>query len=286
MTYRAAVIIPHYNDVQRLMICLSALMPLPDDVECVVVDNGSDVDLAPIKAAHPKVRLVIETQSGAAMARNRGVAETTAPQLFFIDSDCVPSEGWIKAALDVSNRADLVGGAVLVFDETSPPRTGAQAFEAVFAFDNEAYVRDKGFSVTANLLTRREVFDCVGPFRPGLSEDMDWCHRARMAGYSLVYAPQLQVSHPSRGDWQALRRKWHRLTVELYGVNGGRGIKRAKWAIRAALMPASAIVHAPKVMLSPKLHGSRERAAALCTLLKLRLIRGWWMLRQSLGLKI
>lgn len=286
MTYRAAIIIPHYNDLDRLMTCLSALMPLPADVQCVVVDNGSDMDLTPVCQTYPEVQLIVETQRGAAMARNRGVEETTAPLLFFLDSDCVPSPDWTKTALAVSERADLVGGAVSVFDETPPPRTGAQAFEAVFAFDNEAYVRDKGFSVTANLLTRRAVFEATGPFHPGVSEDMDWCHRARKAGYALAYAPELKVAHPSRGDWQSLKRKWRRLTVELCGVNGNGAIARLKWALRAGIMPLSALAHAPRVLLSPKLSGTTERFAALGTLCRLRLIRAWWMLRQSLGFDI
>src|SRR3546814_1034304 len=51
------------------------------------------------------------------------------------------------------------------------PLTSAEAFEKVFAFDNEDYVRSKGFSVTANLFCRRADFEIVGPFRTELSED-------------------------------------------------------------------------------------------------------------------
>ena len=143
---QAAVIIPHFNDVTRLLRCLEALMPQVDErVEVVVVDNASTDSLAAVSAAYEGLRIINEPQKGAANARDVGVAKTTAP-LFFsgLRLYCRPPD-WLATALRVAGRADLVGGEVAVFDETPPPRTGAQAFETVFAFDNRSYVETKGF---------------------------------------------------------------------------------------------------------------------------------------------
>ena len=284
----AAVIIPHYNDPERLSRCLAALLPtVPDNVEVIVVDNGSTQSLAPVRAAYPGLRIVTEPRKGAAMARNRGVTETVAPRLFFLDCDCVPAADWLATALRLADRADIIGGTITLFDETPAPRSGAEAFEAVFAFDNLAYIRDKGFSVTANMLATRKVFAAVGDFRDGVSEDFDWCSRAVAQGFSLLHQDDLRVAHPSRSDWPALRRKWHRLTVEAWGLSGGGpGVSsstRARWALRALAMPASIIVHAPRVLRSPRLRGPGERLAALATLARLRLLRCGWMLRQAAG---
>jgi GT2 family glycosyltransferase len=294
----AAVIIPHFNDAVRLGRCLAALMPqvraaeraAERVVEVVVVDNASAPEaqgaLAALCLAHPGLRLVTEPQPGAALARNRGVAETTAPRLFFLDCDCLPDADWLATALQVADAADLVGGEIRVFDETPPPRSAAQAFEAVFAFDNRAYIAEKGFSVTANLLTRRDVFADVGGFVPGLSEDLDWCHRARAKGYRLIHAPALRAGHPSRGDWAALRRKWRRLTEEAFGLQGQSLAARLRWALRAALMPLSILAHLPRVLRSRRLTGPAERLAAAAMLARLRLTRAVWMLRQAAGLGI
>lgn len=283
MTPSVAIIIPHHDDTLRLLRCLAALMPqLAAGDEVVVVDNGSTGSLAAVRAAHPGVRLVTEPQKGAAHARNRGVAETTAPRLIFLDCDCVPSPGWLAAARSVADRADLVGGRIDVFDETPGPRTGAQAFEAVFAFDNRVYVERKDFSVTANLVTRRDVFAATGPFVHGLSEDLDWCRRAAAKGFRLAYADDLQVAHPARGDWAALARKWRRLTDEGFGVNGRSPTRRAVWALRALAMPMSVLAHAPRVLRHPALRGPGERMRALATLAQLRLVRAGWMLRQAI----
>ena len=278
---KAALIVPHYNDVDRLIRCLAALMPqMTTDVELVVVDNGSTQSLDGLRRRWPDLRLVVEGEKGAAAARNRGVAETTAPLLFFLDSDCLPARDWLTQAFRAVKTADLVGGRVDVFDETPPPRTGAQAFEAVFAFDNRAYVTAQGFSVTANLVTRRDVFQATGPFRAGLSEDKDWCLRARAKGFRLGYDDALRVGHPSRSDWPALARKWRRLSDEMFALDGQKA--RRLWALRALLMPLSVLAHLPLVLTSPRLRGGRERLAALGTLARLRLTRMVWMLRQAL----
>lgn len=281
---RAAIIIPHLNDTARLRRCLEALgqqVVREDGIELVVIDNGSSEDLSAIEADFPQMRLVTEAARGAAAARNRGVAVTAAPLLFFLDCDVIPAPDWLALAFAAAGRADLVGGRVDVFDETPPPRTGAQAFEAVFGFDNRGYVEKKGFSVTANLLTRRDVFDTVGGFRPGLSEDADWCFRAQDRGYSLVYADDLRVGHPSRGDMAALLRKWRRLVDEGFLLNGTDPVGRFRWGAKALLMPASIVVHTPRLMMHRALRNIGERRRAWFTLASLRLRRMAWMLAQA-----
>ncbi|PFG64050.1 GT2 family glycosyltransferase [Thioclava sp. ES.031] len=278
----AAIIIPHFNDVTRLMRCLETLAPQLDArCELLVVDNGSTDDLGPVRAAYPDLRIVTETKKGAAEARNRGVAETTAARLFFIDSDCVADPDWIATAFAVAGQGDLVGGHVFVFDETPRPRSGAEAFETVFAFDFRRYIEEKGFSGTGNLLTRRDVYEATGPFIAGLSEDLDWCRRATAKGYSLIYADGLRVGHPSRQDWAALSRKWRRLTEEGFGVNGSNLPARLRWGAKALLMLVSILAHLPKVLRHPELRDATERWRAVATLARLRLARMGWMLRQA-----
>lgn len=279
-----AIIIPHYNDIARLRRCLDALARDDrGDAEVVVIDNRSDNWPLDLADNYPFARFLVEPQRGAANARNRGVAETSAPVLCFLDCDCVPAPGWSAAALAAAERSDIVGGAIEVFDETPPPRSGAEAFETVFAFDFRRYIEKKGFSVTANLVTTRAVFEAVGQFVHGLSEDAEWCLRAREKGFRLTLDEGMRVSHPSRSDWSSLKRKWRRITDEMFALHmqqrpGPAG--RIRWAARAIAMPLSAIVHAPKVLSSRKLTGMRERIVALITLFRLRLQRAVWMLCQ------
>ncbi|MGR3540541.1 MAG: glycosyltransferase family 2 protein [Hasllibacter sp.] len=294
-----AVVVPHHADPGRLARCLDALAAQDrSGVEVVVVDNDSPGG-PPDLSAWPFARLVVERARGAAAARNRGVAETAAPLLLFLDADCVPRPGWLAAARAAAPRAGRVGGHVGVFDETPPPRSGAEAFETVFAFDVARYVGAKGFAVTANLLTTRAAFEATGGFRAGLSEDLDWCRRATGLGHRLTYEPAMSVLHPTRSDWPALRRKWRRLTDEGWGLHraeragldpadpgaaaapAGAGA-RLSWAGRALLMPASIPLHLPRLLRSPRLERPGEARRGALTLVRLRLARMAWMLGQAL----
>lgn len=273
-----AVIIPHLNDVTRLARCLAAIAPeTAPDVEIVVVDNGSDPP--PDIGAHPGVRLVTEARRGAAAARNRGVAETTAPLLLFLDADCVPAPGWLTEARRLDPEL-VTGGRITLFDETPQPRSGAEAFETAFAFRQHAYVA-KGFAVTANLAVPRRVFAEVGPFRTGVAEDLDWCQRAGALGHAVRYEAALAVQHPTRADWPALSAKWRRLTGEAFALRDARLRGRLLWALLAALMPMSVVAHAPRLLRHPALSW-RERMRGLGTLTRLRLLRSRWMLTQAL----
>lgn len=288
---QCAVVIPHFNDLDRLARCLRAL-EVQDrmGVEVVVADNGSDADLSRLRSEMPWVTWVNQPEPGAGMARNAGVMATSAPWLAFLDCDCVPAADWLDQVRRIfssevlgSDRHDrATGGRIDVFDETPSPRSGAEAFETVFAFDQQAYILTKGFSVTANLIVPRSVFEQTGPFRSRVSEDMDWCHRARAAGFGLVYDPALRVSHPTRSDWAALRKKWLRLTSESFALCPPGLSGRLKWGARACVMPLSIPVHGVRVLRCSALTG-RERGRALATLVRLRLTRMIWMLSQALG---
>ncbi|KAB2886814.1 MAG: glycosyltransferase [Albidovulum sp.] len=281
------VIIPHFNDSARLGRCLDALRTQDrTGVDVVVVDNGSTEPLDKVKAANPDVRFVVEPGKGAALARNRGVAESRAEAIIFLDADCVPAPGWLAAACRAAGRADIVGGAIDVFDETPPPRSGAEAFETVFAFNYKDYIERKGFSVTANLVTTRKVFEAVGPFTNGLSEDAEWCFRARDKGYRLALDESMRVAHPTRSDWPALVRKWRRIAREMFALHGQAhpGPKgRLLWAARALAMAGSWLPHLPRLLFSSRLDGAGERLRGAATLIRLRLLRSWWMLRQVAG---
>ena len=72
-------------------------------------------------------------------------------------------------------------------------------------------------------------------------------------------------------------------TVDQTG--GGLGA-RLKWALKGLAMPVSILVHLPKIVQSPALPGPRDRWRAAVTLLRLRLLRMVWMLRQAAGFRI
>ena len=277
---RYGVIIPHYNDVARLERCLAALMPQTGhDTEVIVADNGSDQDLTALATAFPDVQFVVEPASGAGLARNKGVSASRAEWLLFIDADCVPAEDWLAVGRQIARPDTVIGGRVDVFDETPGPRSGAEAFEAVFAFHMQAYFERKSFLGAGNLILPRAVFERTGGFRTGVSEDVEWSQRAAAKGFELAYEDRFAVKHPSRSDWTALARKWRRLASEEFQLRGAGA--RLNWVAKALAMPVSIVAHIPKVLRHPALRPP-EKVRALVTLVRLRFQRMFWMLGQAL----
>jgi GT2 family glycosyltransferase len=154
-----------------------------------------------------------------------------------------------------------------------------------FAFNMEAYVRNKGFTGTGNLFTARGVFDDVGPLRAGVSEDVEWCHRATAKGYRLGYAAKAAVTHPARRNWAELRRKWLRTQSELYSLRAPTVPNRLRWLARSWAMPLSIVAHVPAIWSHNRLTNARDRRAALAGLVQLRLWRFVDGHRLALGLK-
>lgn len=271
-----SVIVPHYNDLVRLDRCLAALAGQQADggFEVIVADNASPCGIAAVeKVIAGRARLVVATEKGAGPARNAGVAAARGRLLAFTDCDCLPEPGWLLAGLAALAGCDFVGGAMTVLVDESRPMTGAEAFERVFAFNNRRYVEQQGFTVTANLFAPRALFDAVGGFRTGVSEDLEWCERARAAGFRIGYAPLAVVGHPARANWRELLAKWRRLNAEAYALYTGRKGGRLRWAVRSLALPLSIVAHVPVVLRSPAIAGAGTRARVLGTLVRLRLWR-------------
>jgi GT2 family glycosyltransferase len=281
---RISVIVPHYQDLASLDLCLSALQAqtLAHD-EIVVADNASPVGPEAVKKAIAgRARLVMVAEKGAGPARNGGAAAATGDVLAFTDCDCQPEPDWLRRGVEALDQWDLVGGRMVVLVDDPEHMTPTEAFEAVFAFNNERYIHRKGFTVTANLLCRREVFQAVGGFGVRVSEDVEWCRRAAGKGFKLGYAAEAVVGHPARRTWPDLLAKWRRTNREGFLLSASKPLGVARFVARSLLLPASILVHAPVILRSRALKRYEDKRGALTILIRLRM----WRLVNSLQLAL
>lgn len=273
---QVSVIVPHYNDPEGLEICLAALgrQTFPAErVEIVVADNNSPQGIAAVeKIVAGRARVVTVIERGAGPARNGGAAASRGELLAFIDSDCRADPIWLAQGIKALDHCDIAGGSVDVLVKDAQRMTAAEAFECIFAFNMERYVKEKGFVGSGNLFCRRAVFEAVGPFGIGVSEDVDWSHRATAKSFRIGYAPLARVGHPARRSWSELKRKWERINLETYGLVMRRPFGRLSWLKTFLLLPLSALAHTPKVLASGRLNG-QQKLAALGMLYRLRLWR-------------
>lgn len=286
-----AVVIPHLNQPDLLARCLRALAAQPEAatrLEIVVVDNGSAALPVEVVAAHPNARLVVEPTPGPGPARNRGAADSRAPLLAFMDADCQARGDWLAALLArfADPAAAIVGGDVRIIFETPGAPTPIEAYEAVYAFRQKDYIERKGFSISANLATRRATFEAVGPFGGiDTAEDKAWGLRARAMGIVTAHAPELVVFHPARPSLDEMKRKWNRITAHDWRDQvEGRGLfRRLRWWLKTAAMPLSPAVEIPRILAEPTLPGAAARLGAFRTLCAVRLHRGVQMARLGLS---
>ena len=272
----ASVIVPHYNDLAALDACLRALeaQTYPrGQFEIVVADNHSPCGIDAVREIIAgRAKLVNVSEQGAGPTRNGGAAAASGRLLAFTDCDCLPEPGWLGAGLAALDRADIVGGKMTVLVDRSRPLTAAEAFELVFAFDNRTYVEAKDFTVTANLFVRKADFERVGGFRVGVSEDQEWCLRAKRMGLRIAYADDAVVGHPARRTWGDFLKKWRRLVAEQYQITREWPFGRLRWMIRTWALPFSIIAHVPRVLASNRIDaGSKPKA--LMALARIRLWR-------------
>ena len=269
-----SVIVPHFSDLTRLDACLEALARQtfpPDDFEIIVSDNNSPQGEAAVRRAVAcRARVTVTMARGAGPARNGGARLARGRLLAFTDCDCIPEPEWLQEGVAALADHDFVGGRMKVLVENPDRLTAVEAFERAYAFDNEDYVRRKAFTVTANLFCPREVFDRVGGFEVGVSEDVDWCHRAQAAGYKIGYAPRAVVGHPARRTWRELIVKWRRMNAEQFGLYRRRRFGRLIWFARACLLPTSPLIHGGRALRSESLRSVRQRLDALIVLFGIR----------------
>jgi hypothetical protein len=136
-------------------------------------------------------------------ARNRGVAQGTAPWIVFLDADVIAPPDLLDRYFDPSpdDRTGVLAGAVI--DEPPSDATGAARYAWLkSSMSQEITLADDewAFAQTANAAVRRAAFDQVGGFEAGVRSggDADLCFRVRAAGWTLQRRDGAAVIHRNR----------------------------------------------------------------------------------------
>lgn len=280
-----SVVIPHLNQYRDLTACLNSLAAQSLDrsqFEIIVVDNGSSALPRSIVDAHPGTRLLQEPTPGPGPARNAGIAVAQGDIVAFIDADCRAHPDWLEAALramQASPGKTILGGDVRIWRDDQTKYTAIEAYESVFAYLQKMYIEEHGFSGTGNLIAHRADFAVIGPFSGiQMAEDIEWGGRARAAGFSIKYVPDMIVYHPGRRSLRELFIKWDRHLQHYVNMAREKPGWRLRWLARAAGVLVSPAVAWTKLVTTDRLDGVLPRIKAFGVLAAVRLYRAYRMI--------
>ena len=217
-----SVIIPVYNDNDRLRLCLDALakQSYPDNlIKVIVVDNGSDITPNFVTDICGFATLLVQPEGGSYNARNAGINNSKGEVLAFTDSDCIPGTDWVKNGVSAIQKScdGIIGGPVDFFYKNLDKFTVCELWEKVFGFKQDVNIRRSHFSVTANMFCYKYLFNKIGMFDGELKSggDSEWGRRAYSTGYQAEYFDNVIINHPARGEMKDLLAKRKRV---IYGI--------------------------------------------------------------------
>jgi len=239
-----SVIILNFNTREHLRNCLESLRAEGStlETEVLVVDNASSDGSPDMVAAEFRWATLIRSQrnGGYAYGNNLGLSRARGDAILLLNPDTLLAPGSLtrlKERLDQHPEAGVVGpklvrpdGSMHLACRRSFP-TPAVAFYRIsgvsrlfprsprFGRYNMTYLDpDQPIEVDsvcgACLLVRRPVIDRIGFLDERFfmyGEDLDWCLRAREAGWTVRYEPSIVVRHQhgAASRQRALRTTFH-----------------------------------------------------------------------------
>jgi glycosyltransferase involved in cell wall biosynthesis len=235
-------VIPARNEGNGIASAVRAVLDQRDHdagLEVIVVDDGSTDDTPSIaKGAGARVIELPHRQRGnPAAARNRGAKESSGDPIVFLDADCTPAPGWLRAILQAHDAgATVVGGALDL-----PPGLSATARCDYYCGWYLVSSRRKAGWVPhhppPNLSVRRTEFLST----PGFSEqapleytneERAWQAQLRESGHRIYFEPRAVAFHHNRPGFVNLLRRNYRWAYTAIEAKSQSGSARMAWLYR------------------------------------------------------
>lgn len=263
------VVVVNYNAGEYLVRCLGSVFASAGDVSVavVVVDNASSDGSARAAAGRfPDLRVIQNRENrGLSAALNQGIRATAAPYVLLLNPDAEITGGSLERLLKVARdhpRAGAVGplirnpdGSVYPSGRRFPavgqavghaligPLWPGNPFSRAYRMDDwdRTAEREVDWVSLACMLVPRAAFEDVGLFDEGFflyAEELDFCTRLADRGWSVLFTPELEVTHEggvSTGRSWRMSREHSRGIYRYYAKHRSPG-----W--RKALLPAAWLI--------------------------------------------
>jgi N-acetylglucosaminyl-diphospho-decaprenol L-rhamnosyltransferase len=278
-----SIVIPTHDTRELTLRCLESLQASPlSGLEVILVDDASrDGTAEAVAERYPEV-VVLRNEEPARFTRsaNRGLARATGDLLLLLNSDTEVEPGGLGRLVEVFAREPELGiaGALLHYPDGSPQWSGGRepSLAWFFALSSGLPARLERFPLYrrakplasdrpqavdwvtgAAMAFRRAVWEAVGPLDEGFqfyAQDLDFCLRARRAGWRIEVRPEVRVLHhhgatigraPGASGHQHPALLWSDLLRWARKHHGPAWAARAEGALRAGVWLRGALAILP-----------------------------------------
>ncbi|MFE0756872.1 glycosyltransferase family 2 protein [Inquilinus sp. NPDC058860] len=239
-----SVVVISTNEGVELDPCLASVLASTADFELVVFNNASTDqtgDLLAHKYRDSRMSVVTNpTKLGFIENNNKGIELARGRYVLLLNADTILKPDTLAAMVNFMDaHADAaVATCRLLYPDGAPQAhvrrfpTPGSYFWRITHLDRlfprlrsvERYLmndlrHDRAVEVdwfiTAFFFMRKEVIDRIGALdrtllQPFYCEDLEWCYRARLAGYKNYYLPDVAITHVYR---QSSSKRFSRLSV-------------------------------------------------------------------------
>lgn len=212
---KATIIIPNYNGLKFMEMCMSALEKQTcKDFEILVVDNGSTDGSVEWLKENEIPSIFLPENTGFSGAVNVGIKASKTPFVILLNNDTEAKEGYVEALIREIERSPKIFSVSpkmiqlyhkeLMDDGGDMYSIMGWAYQRGVGQEIERYNRACNvFSACAGAaIYRREVFEEIGYFDEmhfAYLEDIDVGYRAKIAGYYNRYCPSAEIYHVGSG---------------------------------------------------------------------------------------
>ena len=212
---KATIIIPNYNGLKFMEMCMSALEKQTcKDFEILVVDNGSTDGSVEWLKENEIPSIFLPENTGFSGAVNVGIKASKTPFVILLNNDTGAKEGYVEALIREIERSPKIFSVSpkmiqlyhkeLMDDGGDMYSIMGWAYQRGVGQEIERYNRACNvFSACAGAaIYRREVFEEIGYFDEmhfAYLEDIDVGYRAKIAGYYNRYCPSAEIYHVGSG---------------------------------------------------------------------------------------
>lgn len=219
LSERVCVLIPAYNEADRIGLTIAALRARPEIGQIVVVDDGSADDTVRLALAAGASCTLQQSNAGkgAALTAAYKAAREWGDIFLLLDADLGASAGEAVKLLPllVSGDADMTIGMLPpdpAFAATG--QSGGRGFVMRLARQGIARRTQQLFQqpLSGQRAVRRSVLDALGgTFAPGFGVEVDLTIRALQAGFRVTEVATEFRHKVTGGDWPSLMHRARQL---------------------------------------------------------------------------